>query len=69
MEEYICNSEAKIFKMTGNKFQLHRSEMVKAINGNIFPIKAWPQILKLMFFKMPLSDLQTFKVLVFLIGE
>ena len=47
-----------------------RERQFGVINGDVyFPINAWPQEMKLVFFKKPLGDKDTFILLLFLIGK
>ena len=47
----------------------HRASLVKMINGDIFyPFKSWPTGYKTLFFKSPLKDAETFRLLLFLTG-
>ena len=70
MEGYVEEAASKMCKISDNEFHRHRSAIVKSINGDLFfPLKVWPQDLKMLFFKMPLTDIGTFKIMTFLIGK
>jgi len=47
-----------------------RRELMKIIDGEaFFPPKSWPKELKLIFWNKPIKDEETFKLLLFLIGN
>lgn len=47
-----------------------RNVLLGLLDGDVFyPMKIWPRWLKLMFWKKPLSDSETFKVFLFFIGN
>ena len=47
-----------------------RTELFKIINGDVFfPLKEWPLALRLCFWTKPLSDAESFKMMLFLIGN
>ena len=47
-----------------------RVEIFEQINGDIFyPINSWPIEFRLIFWKKPLSDKNTFKLILFLVGN
>ena len=47
-----------------------RQDLFKDINGNaFFPLKWWPGDMQLMFWKKPIGDSDTFKLLLFLLGN
>ena len=50
--------------------QERRTELFKIINGDVFfPSKEWPLALRLWFWTKPLSDEDSFKMMLFLIGN
>ena len=47
-----------------------RRELFKAINGDaFFPLKDWPKDLRKLFWMKPLSDSETFKLMLFCLGN
>ena len=47
-----------------------RQDLFKDINGNaFFPLKWWPAELQLKFWKKPIGDRDTFKLVLFLLGN
>jgi len=47
-----------------------RREIMKIIDGDaFFPQKSWPKDMKLIFWKKPMKDEETFKLVLFLIGN
>ena len=47
-----------------------RRELMKIIDGDaFFPLKSWPKEMKLIFWKKPMKGKETFKLLLFLIGN
>ena len=47
-----------------------RLELFKDINGNaFFPVKWWPSDMQLTFWKKPIGDRDTFKLVLFLLGN
>ena len=47
-----------------------RREILHSINGDaFFPLNWWPDDMKLLFWKKPLGDLDTFKLVLFLLGN
>ena len=47
-----------------------RREIMKIIDGDtFFPLKSWPKDMKLIFWKKPMKDKETFKLVLFLIGN
>jgi len=47
-----------------------RKETMTIIDGDaFFPLKSWPKDMKLIFWKKPMKDEETFKLVLFLIGN
>ena len=47
-----------------------RKELFKVINGDaFFPLKSWPDGIRLTFWKKPIGDVGTFKLMLFSIGN
>ena len=47
-----------------------RKELFKFINGDaFFPLSSWPRDMQLIFWKRPISDEESFKLLLFFIGN
>ena len=47
-----------------------RKELLKDINGELFcQLQKWPKDMKLAFFKKPMTDQDTFKLLCFMLGN
>ena len=47
-----------------------RREILHSINGDsLFPLDWWPEDMKLLFWKKPIGDLDTFKLVLFLLGN
>ena len=47
-----------------------RLDLFKEINGNAFlPVKCWPSDMQLTFWKKPIGDRDTFKLVLFLLGN
>ena len=47
-----------------------RKELFKFINGDaFFPLSSWPKDMQLIFWKKPMGDEESFKVLLFFIGN
>jgi len=47
-----------------------RREIMKIIDGDtFFPLKSWPKDMKLIFWKKRMEDEETFKLVLFLIGN
>ena len=47
-----------------------RRDFFQLLNGDIFyPISVWPQDIKLLFWKKPIGDTDTFKLLLFFLGN
>ena len=47
-----------------------RKRIFQSINGDaFFPLKRWPEDMRLLFWRKPLGDMQTFKLMLFLVGN
>ena len=47
-----------------------RKELFHIINGDCFyPLRTWPESIQTMFWKKPLQDKETFKLMLFLVGN
>ena len=47
-----------------------RKELFKVINGDaFFPLKSWPRDIQLIFWRKPMTDRETFKLVLFLLGN
>ena len=47
-----------------------RRKLMKVIDGDaFFPLKRWPNDMRLIFWKKPASDTETFKLVLFLLGN
>ena len=65
MKEYL----QKIRNFTRSQISNEKERQLRVINGDVFfPINAWPQM-KILFFKKPHGDKDTFKLLLFSIGK
>ena len=53
-----------------NEISEKKRKIFENINRDIFyPIESWPKELRLLFWKKPLSDRNTFKLILFLMGN
>lgn len=60
----------KIRYLSTSEVVQQRREIFKTLNGDaFFPLKRWPEDMRLMFWKKPIGDKQTFKLLLFCIGN
>ena len=65
MEEY-CR---KLFSLTEVGYRGERLRLLKLINGDaFFALKEWTSVTKTLFFRKPLSDVNTLVLLLFLVG-
>ena len=49
---------------------IRRHELHELLDGDIFyPLEAWPTRMREMFFATPLTDMQTFQLFLFLVGN
>ena len=47
-----------------------RAELFKILNGDaFFPLKTWPDEMKMVFWQKPIGDKETFKLALFLLGN
>ena len=76
MEQFIDEASMKSFVLSvgscsENQISRKRREIFEAINGDVFyPIDSWPKQFRLLFWKKPLSDRDTFKLTMhFLAGK
>ena len=75
MEQVINEASMKCFvsfvaDCSKNEISEKRRKIFEKINGDIFyPIESWPKELRLLFWKKPLSDRNTFKLILFLAGN
>ena len=47
-----------------------RRDLFRLLNGDIFyPVSVWPKDIKLLFWKKPIGDTDTFKLLLFFLGN
>ena len=47
-----------------------RRQLTRVFNGDaFFPLKSWPKEMRLIFWRKPLGDTETFKLVLFLIGN
>ena len=60
----------KIRYLTQNEVVQWRREIFQAINGDVFfPLKRWPLERRLLFWSKPIGNRQTFKLVLFLVGN
>ena len=75
MEKFIDEASMKSFVLfvgscSKNQISQKRREIFEAINGDVFyPIDSWPKQFRLLFWKKPLSDRDTFKLTMFFLGN
>jgi len=56
--------------LCGKEIGEERTRLSKAIDGEAFPpLKSWPRDIRLMFWKKPPGDQETFKLVLFLLGN
>ena len=61
-EKYRCLSRSEVAE--------ERRQILHSINGDaFFPLDWWPDDMKLLFWKKPVADLDTFKLVLFLLGN
>lgn len=59
-----------IFNLPKDQYVKERRNLFSLINGELFyPLREWPSDYKLMFWKKPLTDTETFKMFLFLSGN
>ena len=47
-----------------------RRQLTRVIDGDaFFPLKSWPKEMRLIFWRKPMGDTETFKLVLFLIGN
>ena len=56
--------------LCGKEIGEERTRLLKAIGGEAFPqLKSWPREIRLMFWKKPPGDQETFKLVLFSLGN
>jgi len=56
--------------LCGEEIGEERKRLLKAIDGDAFPpLKSWPRDIRLMFWEKPPGDQETFKLVLFLLGN
>lgn len=66
----IKKTEIFFSNLNNSNIQQIRGEIYKSINGDsFFPIHTWPLDMQLLFTNLPLSDSDTFKLILFMFGN
>ena len=69
-EEIVQERKENVRMLCKEEIVQERKELYKFINGEaFFPLRSWPKDMQLIFWKKPMGDEESFKLLLFFIGN